>query len=72
MPPSEEIVVVVVVVVVLILLLIMYSFICYFSRLEHIAHRKAKKQNIVKTSFREHAHTHTHTHTHTHLSLIHI
>ena len=30
----------------------MYSFMCYFSKLEHIAHYEAKNQ-----------HTHTHTHT---------
>ena len=26
----------------------MYSFMCYFSKLEHIAHYKAKNQNTVK------------------------
>ena len=41
----------------------MNSFMCYFSKLEHIAHFKAKNQNIVKTNFCTHARTHTHTHT---------
>ena len=41
--------------------MVTYAFICYFSKLEHIAHNKAKNQNTVKTN--AHAHTHTHTHT---------
>ena len=53
----------------------MYSSACYFPKLEHIAHYKAKNQNTVKTNFHTcacshtHAHTqhnNTHTHTHTH------
>ena len=53
---------------------------CYFSKLEHIAHHKVKNKTVdtkhiahhkvknktVNTNFHEHAHTHTHTHTHTH------
>ena len=37
---------------------------CYDSRLEHIAHFKAKNENTVKTNFRAHARAHTHIHTH--------
>ena len=45
---------------------VMYSFMCYFSKLEHIAHYK--EQNTVKTNFHECAHppTHIHVHKHTH------
>ena len=32
-------------------IIIMYSFVCYFSRLEHIAHYKAKNQNTIKANF---------------------
>ena len=38
----------------------MYSFICCFLKLEHIAHYKAKNQNTVKTTPPPHTHTHTH------------
>ena len=37
---------------------------CYFSRLEHIAHYKAKNWTTVKTNFCKHTHTHAHTHAH--------
>ena len=53
-----------------IIIIIMYSFMCYLSKLEHIAHCKAKNQSTVKTNFmRAHmcAYRHTHTHTHTHM-----
>ena len=40
---------------------------CYFSKLEHIAHHK--EQNTIKTNFYEHARAHTHTHTHRVLKL---
>ena len=39
----------------------MYSFMCYFSKLEDIAHYESKSQNTVKTNFGESAYTHTHT-----------
>ena len=42
------------------------SFVCYFSKLEHITHHKAKNQSTVKTNYCEHACTHGHTCTHTH------
>ena len=35
-------------------IIIIYSFVCYFSKLEHIANYKAKNQSTVKTNFREH------------------
>ena len=59
--------------IIIITIIIMYSFTCYFSKLEHITHYKAKNQNIVKTNpikcMGMHVHTHTHacTHTHTHV-----
>ena len=34
------------------IIIIMYSFVCCFSKLEHIAHYKTKNQNTVKTIFR--------------------
>ena len=37
---------------------------CYFSKLEHIAHYKTKNQKTVKTNPRMHTHTHTHARTH--------
>ena len=52
-------------------IMIMYSFMCYFSILEHKAHYKAKNRTQlnyrkrVHTHAYTHAHTHTHTHTHT-------
>ena len=42
------------------IIIIMYSCMCYFSELEHVAHYKAEPRA------RTHAHTHTHRHTHTH------
>ena len=36
-------------------------FTCYLSKLEHIAHNKAKNQNTVKTNARRQTHTHAHT-----------
>ena len=33
----------------------MYFFMCYFSKLEHIAHYKAKNQTQSKTNFRSRA-----------------
>ena len=58
----------------------MHSFMCCYSKLEHIAHYKAKNQNTDETNSCEceyapmhacmhihtYAHTHTHTHTHAH------
>ena len=38
----------------------MYSYMCYFPRLEHIAHYKAKNQTTVKTNFPQRAHKRTH------------
>ena len=53
-------------------IIIMYSFICCFTKLEHIAHYKAKDKQSKQISARTHTHTHTHTHTgvcaHTHAS----
>ena len=40
---------------------IMYTFMCYFSKLEHTARYKAKNQSTVKTNFCMHMHAHTHT-----------
>ena len=37
------------------LIITMYSFECYFSRFEHIAHYKAKNQTQSKTNFRSRA-----------------
>ena len=55
------------------IIIILYSFMCFFSKMEPLAHYKARNQNTIKTNFhahrythtRTHAHTHTHTHTHT-------
>ena len=44
-----------------------FLFMCYFSRLEHITHYKAKNKTI-KTDFNKHLHMHSLSH----LSLIHI
>ena len=54
----------------------MHCLMCYFSKLEHIAHYKANNRTqSEQTSVRMHtqiqAHTYTHTHTYI-LSLIHI
>ena len=46
------------------IIIILYSFMCYFSKMEPIAHYKAKSQNTINTNFHEHRYTHTHTHTH--------
>ena len=44
----------------MIIIIIVYSFLCYCFRLEHIAHYKAENQH---THTRTHARTHAHTHT---------
>ena len=58
------------------IIVIMYSFMCYFSKMEHTAHCKAKsKTQSQQTSTsthtcghtRGHTHTHTHTYAHTHM-----
>jgi len=35
----------------IIIIIIKYSFMCYFSKLEHIAHYKAKNKTAVKANF---------------------
>ena len=37
--------------IIIIKTIIMYSFMCYFSKLEHRAHYKAKNQSTVKANF---------------------
>ena len=49
-----------------IIIMIMSSFMCYFSRLDHIVHYKARNQNTVKTNFCEHTRIRMCTNTHAH------
>ena len=53
----------------------MYCFMCYFTKMEHIAYYKAndttqsnfrRKHSTYARRARTHTHTHAHTYTHTH------
>ena len=43
-------------------MIIVFSFMCCFSKLEHITHYKAKNKTM-KTDFNKHLHMHSHPHT---------
>ena len=46
----------------IIIIIIMYSFMCYFSKLQLIAHYKAKNKTQSQQNFRVHSRTHARTH----------
>ena len=43
------VIIIMIIIIIIIIVIIMYSFMCYFSKLQHMASYKAKKRNVVGT-----------------------